>query len=109
MRHFAQVEALLVSYRTDTVDVAMDTRLAAWARPLLGDTRLLLDSPAARDPRRRRMLEDLELVLAEMARLAPADTAAASRDTRTERQMIDGTLRRAQLLPRLRTLVPAGS
>ena len=116
LRHFAQAEALLVSYRADTVDAAMDARLAAWARPLLGDTRLLLDSPAARDPRRRRLLEDLELVLAELARLAPSasasGTVAATDSTsrsRTERQLIDGTLRRAQLLPRLRTMVPAGT
>jgi hypothetical protein len=93
----------------------MDARLAKWARPLLGDTRLLLDSPAASDPRRRRLLEDLELVLAEVARLAtpPSDSAslgtAGTAQARTERQLIDGTLRRAQLLPRLRTLVPAGT
>jgi len=114
VRHFARVEALLVSYRADTVDATMDARLAGWARPLLGDTRLLLDSPAANDPRRRRLLEDLELVLAEVSRLAPADSTTATHDStartqRTERQLIDGTLRRAQLLPRLRTLVPAGT
>ncbi|AHG87844.1 hypothetical protein J421_0307 [Gemmatirosa kalamazoonensis] len=115
LRHFAQAEALLVSYRADTVDAAMDTRLAAWARPLLGDTRLLLDSPAASDPRRRRLLEDLELVLSEVARLAPPndiagrDSVAGPPSRRTERQLIDGTLRSAQLLPRLRTLVPAGT
>lgn len=112
LRHFAQAEALLVSYRADTVDVAMDARLARWARPLLGDTRLLLDSPAARDPRRRRLLEDLELVLAEVARLAPASadsTIATSPTTKTERQLIDGTLRRQQILPRLRTVLPAGA
>jgi hypothetical protein len=116
LRHFAQAEALLVSYRADSVDAAMDARLAAWARPLLGDTRLLLDSPAARDPRRRRLLEDLELVLAELTRLAPTGAVAATDSAsapsslqRTERQIIDGTLRRGQLLPRLRTLVPAGT
>jgi len=111
-QHFAQAEALLVSYRADTLDVALDGRLAQWARPLLGDTRLLLDSPAAADPRRRRLLEDLELVLAQVARLAPAprDSAGAdstARGDRAERQLIDGTIRHSQLLPRLRTLMPA--
>jgi len=121
-RHFTQAEALLVSYRADTVDAAMDVQLARWARPLLSNTQMLLDSPAADDPRRRRVLEDLELVLAQVARLAPtprdtsaivADTAAASAGTRRadrlERQIIDGTLQRAQLLPRLRNLVASGS
>jgi hypothetical protein len=122
-RHLTQAEALLVSYRADTVDVAMDAELAKWARPLLSNTQLLLDSPAADDPRRRRLLEDLELVLAQVARLAPAsaaapgDTTPAGTDStrrarsadRVERQIIDGTLQRAQLLPRLRNLVASGS
>ena len=116
MRHLAKAEALLVSYRADSVDASIDARLAAWARPLLGDTRLLLDSPAANDPRRRRLLEDLELVLAQVARLAPrtgtvagAATDSAGPTDRTERQLIDGALRRGQLLPRLRTIVPVGT
>lgn len=116
LRHLAKAEALLVSFRSDSVDASMDARLAAWARPLLGDTRLLIDSPAANDPRRRRLLEDLELVLAQVARLAPrtgtvagAATDSAGPTDRTERQLIDGALRRGQLLPRLRTIVPVGT
>lgn len=120
-RHFTQAEALLVSYGRDSVNVALDGRLAQWARPLLSNTQLLLDSPAADDPRRRRLLEDLELVLAQVARLAPTttgDSAAAGTDSttrravradRVERQIIDGTLQRAQLLPRIRNLVASGS
>jgi hypothetical protein len=109
LRHFAQAEALLVSYRADTVDAGMDRRLASWARPLLADTRLLLDSPASSDPRRRQLLEDLELVLAQVARLAPTAAQDSTARDRGERQLIDGSIRRAQILPRLRTLVPAGT
>ncbi len=112
VNHFAKAEALLVSYRADSLDAALDTRIAKWVRPMLADTRLLLDSPAADDPRRRRLLEDLELVLAQMARLAPnADVASDSgaQRERSERRLIDGAMRHAQLLPRLRTAVPAGS
>jgi hypothetical protein len=116
VNHFAKAEALLVAYRADTLEAALDARLARWVRPMLADTRLLLDSPAADDPRRRRLLEDLELVLAELTRLAPTGAVAATDSAsapsslqRTERQIIDGTLRRGQLLPRLRTLVPAGT
>ncbi len=111
-QHAVKVEALLISYRADSADVQTDRAVAAWARPLLGDTRLLLDSPAASDPRRRQLLEDLEFVLAQMARLAPSradSSASATQADRTERQFIDGALRRGQLLPRIRTMLPAGT
>lgn len=51
---------------------AMDERFIADARQLLTTTRMLLDSPVGADPRMRDVLEDLELVLAQMARLRAA-------------------------------------
>jgi hypothetical protein len=111
VRHLTAVEALLVSYRADPLDSLADARVASWARSLLQDTRLLLDSPAANAPVRRRLLEDLELVLVQMARLAPADSAsgpAQLRREREERALIDGTMRDARVLPRLRRAIPAG-
>ncbi|MDF1506441.1 hypothetical protein PYV61_26035, partial [Roseisolibacter sp. H3M3-2] len=112
IRHLTAVEALLVSYRADPLDSLADARVAQWARTLLSDTRLLLDSPAASSPVRRRLFEDLELVLVQMARLAPADSTAVGpaqlRREREERALIDGTMRDAQVLPRLRRAIPAG-
>jgi hypothetical protein len=106
LRHLTEVEALLVSYRDesvdDSVDVALDARLANWSRRLLDETRLLLDSPAADNPRRRRLLEDLELVLVQMSAL---ESSAPDR----ERPLIDETLRHSRLMPRLRAAVPAGA
>ena len=46
-----------------------DERLNEQARQLLGTTRLLLDSPVGREQRMKDLLEDLELVLAQVARL----------------------------------------
>jgi hypothetical protein len=109
VRHLTSVEALLVAYRADPLDSLADARVATWARSLLQDTRLLLDSPAASSPMRRRLFEDLELVLVQMARLAPADSAPANvRRDREERALIDGTMRDARVLPRLRNAIPAG-
>jgi hypothetical protein len=111
VRHLTSVEALLVSYRADPLDSLADARVAQWARTLLQDTRLLLDSPAASSPVRRRLFEDLELVLVQMARLAPADSAVNPvqlRREREERALIDGTMRDARVLPRLRSQIPAG-
>ena len=101
-RNLTQVEALLAAYHAapDSKAVA-DLQLASWARDLLSNTRLLLDSPVGADPKRHRLLEDLELVLAQMVQL-PSDTASVNR------AMIDQTLDRNHLLLRLRVAVPAG-
>jgi hypothetical protein len=63
--------ALLASLRRDvrTTGAPSNARFVAQATLLLGTTRLLIDSPAASDPRLRDLLEDLELVLAQVAKL----------------------------------------
>ena len=57
--HLARAEALLTSFKgagESTTDVALE----GWARDLLADTRLLLDSPAAGDVQRRALVRDLQ-------------------------------------------------
>lgn len=99
--HFGQVETLL-TWVNATPDARRDAQVAAWSRDLLASTRLLLDSPAGKDPRRRQLLGDLELVLVQMVQLAPE---AATED----RTAVDDLLRRTTLLlTRIRTIVPAG-
>ncbi len=100
--HLSQSEAFLTLFRTSLEERA-DHRLAsASARQLLATNRLLLDSPAAVEPGTRLLLEDLELVLAEIAQLSPG-----SRDE--DLQLIRDGLERANVVPRLRTAVPAGA
>lgn len=95
--HLARVEALLVTFGSSSAgDDKADAQIAAWARNLLSNTRLLLDSPAANDLSRRRLLEDLERVLVQLVQRAPADGAAE------ERGHIQRSLERTQVLPRLR-------
>ena len=48
---------------------------ATWAGGLLAQTRLLLDSPAADDADARRLLRELELVLAEIVALPDSGSA----------------------------------
>lgn len=96
----AQAELLLAAYRTD--DAADAQRLGRWAQDVLGSTRLLLDSRAASDPQLRALLQDLELVLVQIAQLSGAPLGA------TDRELLDRTLRDGDLLPRLRSAVPAG-
>jgi hypothetical protein len=100
-----QAEALLTAYRR-TGDAAPDPvavqQAGRWARDVLSSTRLLMDSPAARDPRMRMLFSDLELVLAQIVQLSGAPLQAS------ERELIERALRDRDLLPRLRSAVPAG-
>ena len=102
VRHFTAVEALLTSFQVSPHDARGDAQMASWARALLSQTRLLLDSPAAADPPRQKLLQDLELVLVQMTQLSPADNAI-------DREMIDGSVRHTDMITRLRTAVPAGA
>lgn len=100
-----QAEALLTAYRASGAAnrSPLDaTQLARWGRDVLGSTRLLLDSPAGNDPQLRTLLGDLELVLVQIVQFsgAPLDPA--------DRALIDAVLAERDLLPRIRTAVPAG-
>ena len=74
------------------------TLLPEQATQLLTTTRLLLDSPVGANPRMKELLQDLELVLAQVSRLKP----------RRERQtltLITQTLEERELVPRIRSAV----
>jgi hypothetical protein len=73
----------------------------ATARQLLVRNRLLLDSPAAQDPRMRRLLEDLELVLAQIAQL-PAEERTEDTD------LITDGMEAGDVLTRLRSATSTG-
>ncbi len=98
----SRAEALLTAYGASAPNAGVDKQLSAWARDVLTNTRLLLDSPAADDPARQRLLQDLELVLVQMVQRSP--TAGAGE----ERSHIDRSLERTQMLSRLRSALPAG-
>jgi hypothetical protein len=102
-QHLSEAEALLTSFRSRPIaDRQMDAQLGAWARQLLSNTRLLLDSPVADDPQRRPLLEDLELVLVQIVQLSPGSTPQ-------DRDLIEKSLQQDHVMTRLRTAIPAGS
>ena len=100
MQHLVATEALLVALHTDARVGRSDTTIATWAGDLLGTTRLLIDSPAAKDPQLKQLLEDLELVLAQISRLPGAHGEAA------DLGIIDDAVRHRQIITRLRALSP---
>lgn len=102
VEHLGQSEAFLTLFRASVRSGGQERLASATARQLLATNRLLLDSPAAQDRRTRLLLEDLELVLAEIAQLA----ADAGPD---DRELIREGLDRGGVLSRLRTEVPAGT
>jgi hypothetical protein len=100
--HLGQSEAFLTLFRASLRQPGDHRLAAASARQLLSTNRLLLDSPAAVDPKTRLLLEDLELVLAEIAQLSPSSRAE-------DLELIREGIERGDVMPRLRTAVPAGS
>ncbi len=97
--YLAQTVALLASLPRDSVGqrLTADTKFVADARALLGTTRLLMDSPAATDPRMRDLFQDLELVLAQVAQLRTAPRAQ-------ELTFIAEAMSERDVVPRLRTV-----
>jgi hypothetical protein len=102
VEHLSQSEAFLTLFRASVRSGGEERRASATARQLLATNRLLLDSPAGRDRRTRVLLQDLELVLAEIAQLSPEATAG-------DRRLIREDMERGGMLARLRTVVPAGA
>jgi hypothetical protein len=67
--YLGQAAALLISLPAKNASGKADAGFAGKAAELLVTTRLLMDSPAAQDPKLRSLLDDLELVLVQIARL----------------------------------------
>lgn len=70
--YLQQTDLFLSLFRTETESGTMDSSLAVWAWDLLTTTRLMLSSPAGEDVELRPLLEDLELILIQIARYGPA-------------------------------------
>lgn len=100
VQHLTRAEALLTGFRAESRNGA-GTSFSAAAQDLLSSTRLLLDSPDLRDPRMRALLEDLELVLAQITQLKTEHDPG-------EVDLITQGLNQRGLLPRLRSAIPAG-
>ncbi|HEY3935640.1 MAG TPA: hypothetical protein VGL65_13595 [Gemmatimonadales bacterium] len=87
---------LLAALPAESSAPAVDPQLSREGARLLTTTRLLLDAPIGADPRLRNLLQDLELVLAQVARLEPEHR-------RDEIQFIRTAVDEHDIVPRLRT------
>ena len=93
-RYLYRTAALLASLPSAHAGSAADTAIATRASDLLTQTHLLLDSPAGSEPTLHRLLEDLELVLAQVAHLR-------ARGNGTDLQLIHEALTVHDVLPRV--------
>jgi hypothetical protein len=100
-QYLSRTETFLTSFRADANRSANTARLARQARDLLTTTQLMLDSPAATDPRLRSLLEDLELVLTQISLLNPLEDGR-------DRDLITDGMNQSNVLPKLRSAIPAG-
>ena len=100
-QYLTRTEALLASFRAEARTGRLDAQFAGQARDLLTTTRLMMDSPAARDPRLKTLLDDLEVVLAQIAQVPSGRTGE-------DVDLITQGIEQRSVLLRLQTAVPAG-
>ena len=102
LAHLADAEVFLTVVRADLKAGRSDAGRAERSRDLLVRTRLLLGASADRSPAVMQLLEDLELLLAEISALPKS---RPSMDLR----LLDETMREGNVLPRIRATLPAQS
>lgn len=93
-RYLVRTAALLQALPADRTTTRSDTTIANRAAELLTQTHLLLDSKAGTDPTLHKLLEDLELVLAQVARLRVQQSGS-------DLQLIHQALTVRDVLPRV--------
>ena len=98
--YLGQTVVMLASFAqnrsSDRPNQRLNEGLVTQAADLLSTTRLLIDSPVGSDPRMKKLLQDLELVFAQVARLQGARP-------RDELRLINNALEARDLVPRIRS------
>ena len=100
MEHFAEAEVFLTSVRSELKAGLPDAERAERSRDLLVRTRVLLGASQHRSPEIARLLEDLELLLAEIA-------AMPSSNSSLDQTLLDESMRDGNVIPRIRATLPA--
>ena len=107
LEHLARTESLLTLARADASSGQVQPELGEWAQRLLTQTRLLMDAQPDTDPVMEDLLQDLELVLAQLVNAANAGENDPVRRRAELDLALDG-LEESEVLPRIRAVVPTG-
>ncbi len=102
LEHLGRAEAFLTMFRADVRTGSTDYQVSNPARDLLTTTRLLQGSPASEDPRFRELLDDLELVLVQIAQLRAGVDGE-------EADLVAHGMDQQGVLLKLRAAAPAGT
>ena len=105
--YLTRTESVLSLVSSDARAGRIDAEISQWGRTLLLQTRLLLDSPAAQDQVIRELLEDLEVILIQVARLSPGQFDGGVQ--RDELDLINEGLNDNDMMLRIRSVIPTGS
>jgi len=97
-RYLGQTVALLVQLPRQLQTGRVDTAFIGRANQSLTTLRLLMDSPAASNPRLRSLFEDLELVLVQVVQMPKGGSA-------TDANLIQRAMQQRDVMPRLRDAV----
>jgi hypothetical protein len=102
LQHLAGSEAMITAFRTAARRGEMDAQLASWSRELLSTTRMLESSAATQDPTMKRLLEDLDLVIAQIVQYVTHGT-----NNSEELDLIEQSITTRGVITKLRGTVSA--
>ena len=101
LQHLAGTEAMITSFRASAKRGQIDTQIAGWSRELLSTTRMLETSPATTDPVMKRLLEDLDLVIAQIVQYSTHGT-----NNPDELDLIEQSINQRGVITKLRGTLP---
>ena len=106
VEHLGKTESLLTLVKADARGGRLDPVVRPWARSLLTETRLLLDTSDGVNPDVRELLEDLELVLVQIVGATGAEDVNGAR-AGVELDLALRGLDNRDVLPRIQAVMPA--
>jgi hypothetical protein len=108
VNHVVGSEAMITAFRASARRGETDAQLAKWSRDLLGQTRLLESSAPSDDVTMKRLLEDLELVLAQIVQYTNRGTHSPD-----DLGLIERSIRRRSVMSNIRNIsagqLPSGT
>jgi hypothetical protein len=103
LRHLAGSEAMITTFRSAARHGEVDAEIGEWSRELLRTTRMLEASPVTRDPTMKRLLEDLDLVIVQIAQYVTSGTHNPD-----DLDLIEQSINKRGVITKLRSSLPAG-
>lgn len=102
LKHLAGSEAMITAFRSAARHGEIDAQIAAWSKELLSTTRMLEASVATDDPTMKRLLEDLDLVLAQIKQYVTRGT-----NNPEDLDLIEQSIVKRGVITKLRGTLPA--